>query len=193
MRAFIDIEGKVVRLVADGEEQFEQRDGTRVETWPDELDPLHYRWPEGEPEPMPFWGLLDTELHAKIDAEAGEVRKRFITEIPGQQVTYRLKEEEARRWLPGVSDLQQFPYLRLEAEAKGITVDALVAIVKRFSAQWHLLNARIEAARTAAKDAVLAATTFEAKQAAAQVDWESVIDIPPPPPPVVSLSRKVSE
>jgi hypothetical protein len=142
----------------------------------EDLDPLphpYFTW-DGEALVEDF-GPLNTALLAKIDREAGEFRTRFITSIPGQETTYRLKEDEALAWEDGVSDPADFPYLREEAAAKGVNVAAIAELVLATAAQWRGLNPKIEAARTAAKDAVLAANTIAAKQAAASVDWEALL------------------
>ncbi len=139
------------------------------------FDPRIHRWDADASAFTVDWRAVEAELHAKIDGEAGAVRMRFITDIPGQQVTYSMKEAEANRWVPGVSSLLDFPYLSAEAQAKNISVDQLVAVVQAYSAQWHQLNALIEATRTAAKDAVLGAETLAAKEAAATIDWEALL------------------
>lgn len=135
----------------------------------------HFRWDDVSQSIIEDFTALDAVLLAKIDREAGEFRARFITSIPGQETTYRLKEDEAVAWEEGASDPADFPYLREEAAAKGTTIAALAGLVLGIAAQWRFLNPRIEAARTAAKDAVVAATTFESKQAAADVDWEALL------------------
>ena len=118
---------------------------------------------------------LNASLLSRIDREAGAFRTRFITAIPGQETTYRLKEDEARAWEEGVSDPADFPYLREEAAAKGVAISDVAALVLGIAAQWRVLNPKIEGARTAAKDAVLAATTVAAKEAAATVDWDALL------------------
>lgn len=135
----------------------------------------HFRWDEGTEAFVEDFAELDTALLAKIDREAGAFRSRFITAIPGQETTYRLKEEEALAWNEGVSDPADFPYLREEATAKGIAIATLVTVVLTTAAQWRALNPKIEAARTASKDEVLAAGTVAAKEAAATVDWGALL------------------
>lgn len=135
----------------------------------------YFRWDDGTAAFVEDFTALDAALLAKIDREAGAFRSRFITAIPGQETTYILKEDEARAWVEGVSDPADFPYLREESTAKGITVAALVTVVLTTAAQWRALNPKIEAARTAAKDAVLAASTIAAKEAAATVNWVELL------------------
>lgn len=142
----------------------------------EDLDPLphpYFTW-DGTALVEDFTAL-NASLLAKIDREAGAFRSRFITAIPGQETTYRLKEDEALAWQDGVSDPADFPYLREEAAAKGVTISAVAALVLAIAAQWRVLNPKIEAARTAAKDAVLAAGTVVDKTAAAAVDWDGLL------------------
>jgi hypothetical protein len=135
----------------------------------------YFRWDAASQTIVEDFAALDARLLAKIDRDAGAFRSRFITSIPGQETTYRLKEDEALAWEDGVSDPADFPYLREEAAAKGVTIAQLAAVVLGIAAQWRVLNPKIEAARTAAKDAVLAADTLAAKEAAATVNWEALL------------------
>lgn len=119
----------------------------------------------------------DVDLHARISAEAGEVRRRFITDVPGQMGTYLVKEAQARAWVATASpDPAEHPHLALEAEATGMSVADVAALVIATADHWRLLDARIEAARRGAIVAVQAAETPEAKLAAAEVDWAAVLD-----------------
>jgi hypothetical protein len=116
---------------------------------------------------------LDAELHAKIDREAGELRCRFITDIPGQALTYQRKESEARRFLadePGT-----FPMLAAEAAALDEPIEDVAARVLAKVEELAVLGGLIEGARIGAKVAVALAETAEAKRAAARVDWAALL------------------
>jgi hypothetical protein len=118
----------------------------------------------------------DASLHAKIDFEAGEFRKRFITDIPGQQLTYDRKEREARAFVaeaqPSAGD---FPFLAAEAQTTEQTLTEVAQSVIANANMWALLGAAIEGRRIGAKRAVTLAETLEAKIAAANVDWEELL------------------
>jgi hypothetical protein len=119
---------------------------------------------------------LDRVLHARIDREAGEVRCRFLTSIPAQDLTYQRKESEARAWLAAdAPDPADFPFLVREAAATAQTVTALAAEVVASADQWADLGSRIEAARVGGKRAVTLAATQAAKLAAAAIAWDEVV------------------
>lgn len=117
---------------------------------------------------------LEKRLHAQIDYQAGQFREQFITSIPGQETTYRLKEDEARSWTSG-ADPANFPYLNEEATRRGVSIDDVAALVIQLADQWRALNPKIEGTRVATKDAVTAAQTAVEKEAAAVVDWEALL------------------
>lgn len=119
---------------------------------------------------------LDTikaELCAKVDAEAGQVRLRYITDAPGQQMVYQEKRREAEEYLSlGASAIT--PHLVAEAQLLGITVDAMAQQVLQASIAWASVSPTIETTRLAAKAAINASTTVAAARAAANIDWSSL-------------------
>jgi hypothetical protein len=111
--------------------------------------------------------------HQEIDRVAGEVRTRYITDVPGQQAVYMTKLSEARAYLAAVqagnSQPQPGPHLAAEAAALGTTAAALAATVVATGDLWAgVLSPAIEAQRMAGKAAVQAATTPELVQQALQ-------------------------
>jgi hypothetical protein len=121
-------------------------------------------------------GQLEAHLLRKIDCEAGAFRTRFITDVPGQQLTYDRKEREARAWLAAIApDLGDFPFLAAEAEATDLRPAAAAAAIVAAADQWAVIGSSIERERIRAKRAVTAAATAEAKRAAAVVDWEGLL------------------
>lgn len=118
---------------------------------------------------------LTQQLLARIDAECGAFRSRFITTIPGQESTYLEKEREARAWAAASGpDAEDYPMIAAEAGARGISINAQAALVIATANVWRPLAAAIEAARMGAKEAVKAAPSRAAKLAAAAVDWEAL-------------------
>ena len=63
---------------------------------------------------------------ANANAQPFVLRGEFITPGSGQAITYARKEAEARAWVPG-HDPATAPFLAAEAEATGISIDALAA------------------------------------------------------------------
>ena len=114
------------------------------------------------------WSRIDAMLHAKIDASAGEHRKRFITTSPGQEMTYLHKEKEARAHLAGDP---AGPMISTEATARGVSTVDLATEVVTNADFWAYLGGKIEGVRLAAKAQVSAATIMEDKLTAAEVTW----------------------
>jgi hypothetical protein len=109
--------------------------------------------------------------HRVIDHSAGEVRRRFITDVPGQQAVYMEKRAEAAAFIaahassPGTA--VPGPHLVAEAAATGKTPIALAAEVMANASAWlSTYSPAIEAARIGGKASVDAATTPEAARAA---------------------------
>lgn len=115
---------------------------------------------------------LDAHLHALIDRGAGLFRQRFITTVPGQEMTYLRKEAEARAVVAGD---EAGPMLSAEAAATDADVAELAASVVAQADAWLQLGALIEGARIAAKRAVTAAGTEADKWAASDVYWEGLV------------------
>ncbi|TNE38308.1 MAG: hypothetical protein EP345_17505 [Sphingomonadales bacterium] len=129
------------------------------------------------PEQGPInYSALKTQMCDKIDAECAEIRKRFITDITGQDATYQFKLLEAKRWQSG-DDPADYPYLGREAVKRGMALADLVAEVLATGALWiGTIDPELESSRVAAKKTVLAAdATIPAILAAAAVDWEGLL------------------
>jgi len=98
---------------------------------------------------------------ARVNAEAGQQRAKYITVTTGQEGTYVVKAEEARRFrdLPEgeAATAEAFPYLSAEALCCGTTMEAVAALVLATETAWHQLNALIEGRRRGALVAIEAA------------------------------------
>lgn len=159
------------------------RDTAGYAEWSEEDFSFHQLDREGDPasevvdRDMWSWvedaALIDARLHARIDAEVGEFRCKFITNIPGQEMTYLRKESEARDFI--AEGAGPWPVLSAQHDATGEPIADIAAAVVAQADAWLVLGAKIEAARMAAKQAVAAAETREAKEAAAVVDWKALV------------------
>ena len=135
-----------------------------------------YPLPEGTLNTIPYdLSVLRNFKKQQIDAQAGAVRSRFITTVPGQESTYLYKAAEAKAWTDS-ADPADFPMLSAEAAATGVTMGELAATVRANADLWTAIGARIEAARLAAKQAITAAEDIPAIFIAATVDWEAVVN-----------------
>lgn len=97
-----------------------------------------------------------------IDKKAGDVRLKYITDVPGQQATYQMKSEECRQikqlGLSDTDDLTYFPLVRAEMKVTGLTCTQVVNMILGIEAQWKFLAAAIEEARRMGKQSVMAQT-----------------------------------
>lgn len=122
---------------------------------------------------------LEAALHARIDAEAGAVRLRFISDSPGQALTYQRKEAEARAWMADPeTPLSSLPFLAAEMEATAADAATCAAAIIAAADAWALIGSMIERCRIAAKRAVSAASDANAMTAAAIVDWDAATAAP---------------
>lgn len=110
-------------------------------------------------------------VKSKVDVWAGDVRKQFITEAPGQQLTYGEKRAEAEEWMAAgqPDDQADYPFLFTESAATGKTVLELATEIINNSRSWKSLGAQIEGARMKAKNAVTVATDIDAISDAVKV------------------------
>lgn len=105
-----------------------------------------------------------------IDAAAGDARRRYITDIPGQDQTYEAKREQAASYAAAVAIDPQAPvpsYIAAEAAALTQTPAAVAAAITAEADDWNeTINPAIEAARLGGKAAVNAAADASAVAAA---------------------------
>ncbi|ESY35780.1 hypothetical protein NKK48_01630 [Mesorhizobium sp. C386A] len=110
----------------------------------------------------------------KIDNSAGEVRKRFITSAPGQEMVYQQKRVEAELLMAQLDVAPaEIPHIVAEASLNGITPYDQAVVVLTMSQQWMVISAQIEETRLAAKQAVAAAMNPAAIELASTIDWSA--------------------
>lgn len=117
-------------------------------------------------------------LRAKIDNEAGAMRKLYITDVPGQAQTYERKEREARAWTAGdeTANPGNYPFMIAEATVRGVPIAQVKAEIMAQVNALVPFAALIEAYRVAAKLAVAAAQpNLRDMAVAGSVDWASVM------------------
>jgi hypothetical protein len=96
----------------------------------------------------------------RVNRDAGISRSKFITVIPGQEMTYAEKEREALAFRSASSPVPaDYPMLLAEATATGVTLGELAAEVVRVAEDWRLVGSEIEGIRRGAIVAVQQATT----------------------------------
>lgn len=89
------------------------------------------------------------EAIARINEAAGQTRLQFITDIPGQQMLYQAKEQEAAAYLaesPAPADLSNYPLMAAEV-GPGLTALTPLDLAQTWlamAAQWRGVAATIE-------------------------------------------------
>lgn len=96
----------------------------------------------------------------RINARAGDVRKTFVTDLPGQQMLYLAKEAEARAYVADPApDMADYTLMSAEIGAGLTAPDAwsLAQLWLNMGAQWRQVAGLIETARLGAVYAIEAA------------------------------------
>lgn len=95
-----------------------------------------------------------------VNRRAGEVRAGFVTDILGQEMLYKTKEEEARAYVADPApDIANYPLIQGEI---GITAPdgyQLAQLWLNMSVQWKQIAAQIETARLGAIAQIETATS----------------------------------
>ena len=139
--------------------------------------------PDPMPEPgPPDMGPVRAAAHVQIDNLAGAVRASVLTMVPGQEMTYLRKEDQAKAYqADGDPDDDDYPLLQASIGADTYptghpnagdlvqSVAEAAAVVMMVSAAWTGLGARIEGVRLRSKRLVTLAETPE--EVAACVAW----------------------
>lgn len=114
----------------------------------------------------PYPGGLEAaklKAQADIDEKAGRVRLRYITDIPGQAMTYFAKSREVDRWdTPGIPKTEaNFPLIFAAWRANGMaTAQEARDLIAGRRDLWTVTGADIEERREGGKRSVEAATTI---------------------------------
>jgi hypothetical protein len=95
----------------------------------------------------------------KANAQIGRIRTRFITALPGQDLIYKAKEDEARAYLAAgePEDLDGFPFLAAEVGVLAPTAGQVAQIWLNLGDHWRAIAASLEGLRMAAVNALAAA------------------------------------
>lgn len=85
---------------------------------------------------------------AGINAIAGEVRRRYVTDIPGQDALYLLKEAEARAWVASADpDPAQHPLIAAEIGITAPSGDEVAQVYLNLAGLYVAVAAQLETAR----------------------------------------------
>lgn len=88
------------------------------------------------------------EAVAKVNAAVGQVRRRFVTDIPGQDMLYLRKEAEAARWISDPEpDLADYPLIAAEIGITAEDGDQMAQIWINMADLWAGIAAQLETLR----------------------------------------------
>ena len=134
------------------------------------------------PPPPPDPAEARTAAIARVNAQAGQVRLKVYTDIPGQDALYLEKRAEAQAFVanPQTSDLADFPLIAAEV-GPGLTADTpyeLAQIWLNRSHLFKLVGGATERARLRAAYAIAAAPDEDAIIAIEQDFVEALSQLP---------------
>jgi hypothetical protein len=98
----------------------------------------------------------------EVNAKIGAMRERYITPIPGQEMIYSAKEEEAKAFnaiTPRPTDLSEFPFLEAEIGITAPSAQELADLWIQMATDWRTIGPLLEQLRLGTIGAVRAATT----------------------------------
>ena len=111
----------------------------------------------------------------RINRAAGAVRRLYITDIPGQEALYLMKETEARAWLAeGEPNPADYPLIAAEIGITAPTGDEVAQVYLNLAAIYIQAAAQLEHARLGHIAMAETAATPEAADAAADA-FEALI------------------
>jgi len=105
---------------------------------------------------------------ARINTAAGLIRRLYVTDIPGQEALYLLKEAEARAWLAEAEpDPAQYPLIAAEIGITAPSGDEVAQVYLNLGALYVQAAAQLETARLGHIAIAETAPTPEAAEGAA--------------------------
>ena len=128
-------------------------------------DPANWVWVESPTRAVDELATAVLAAETHVDASIATARRFFITDIPGQEMTYQEKKIEAVSFLsqsPEPSDLTPFPYIAAEAAALSVTAVEVANTYATLSAQWSAVGVQLEALRVSSKSKAAAAADLGA-------------------------------
>lgn len=106
---------------------------------------------------------------ADINRAAGFIRRLYVTDIPGQEAIYMMKEAEARAWVASADpDPTQFPLITAEIGITGTDGDQVAQVYLHLAGIYVAAAAQLETARLGYIAQVESASSPEAAAAIAE-------------------------
>lgn len=108
---------------------------------------------------------------AQLNAGIARIRQRYITALPGQDMIYQAKEEEARGYLQLEQEpeaLDDFPFIAAEVGTLAETPYQVAQIWLNMAAHWRQVAAELESLRMGVGQSLSLAQS--------QVEMEQILD-----------------
>lgn len=123
--------------------------------------------------------------HAQLAEAVSQTRARFVTSIPGQEMTYIEKERQALAFLAAATepdpalpaDAAAYAFVFQEVGITGQSAHQVAQVIAFMAAQWRVIGPQIERQRLIASAAIDAAETSEQIDAAIDAYGASVADL----------------
>jgi hypothetical protein len=103
-----------------------------------------------------------------VDYIIKQARLLFVTDIPGQEMIYLRKEQEAREFVlldPVPVDLSEFPFIAVEIGITGQTATEVAQVFLNLASAWKMIGATLEGLRLQAYADVMSCTNTNAVDA----------------------------
>lgn len=129
------------------------------------------------PPPEPPLAEQKVSAEREIDEKAGEVRKRYITSVAGQEATYLVKERQAEAFKAALYVGTVPGLVQAEVDATGQAAQQACDAILAERDGWLLKAAQVEKARRAGKVAVgkaLDGASVKASLAAALAELDAL-------------------
>ncbi|TCT35363.1 hypothetical protein [Martelella mediterranea] len=116
--------------------------------------------------PGPELSAVTSSLSDRIDADAEDIRAKYITTGAGQAMAYLEKASQAKAYLAETDPVDaDYPLLVAEVGITGETVAEVATVIDTMQKQWVAICAQIEPIRIGAKEQIKVAETVAAAQA----------------------------
>ena len=181
-----DSQGRIIRSGSCSEESFALQGGEgetviaadglddKIHVWDSVAE--EFRTIPTQPDPWSVWNgtdWIDPRTPEELEAELteaktlamreittmrGKMRMVYITDIPGQDMLYMAKMEEARAYVAAAHpDIADFPLIESEVGVTAPTADEVAQVFLNLNALWRDAAGQIDAACFQAEGAVMAA------------------------------------
>lgn len=106
---------------------------------------------------------MKRDFIAEVNSTIGELRRQYITTIPGQETIYALKKQEAQAYIAdGAPNMDNYPFLSEERGVTAATAYQVAQVWLNKDAIWRTMASNIEGHRIKYARFLEVAATVEA-------------------------------